>query len=178
MVDCNLKTNYATESKSMCICAEAACCTESQKSLFDIFKYGSINLWFNKSEINFVSLLWDLRTGCLKLWQNGWMNFAFQLSVFKWVFHSLCVCVCLGAVFPVCRMVKAALPVIDVFLSHQEFFFILISPYGGETAGLYIMLRERVRAVRSRYGGISLQCCFILDLLTEKNVSHYFDDWN
>lgn len=87
--------------------------------------------------------------------------------------------VCLDAVVFVCRMVKAVLPVMDVFLSRQESYF-LISPYRGESAGLYIMLRVRVRAVRSNYAGKSLHCCFIslssANKATLADVNHYFGD--
>lgn len=67
-------------------------------------------------------------------------------------------------------MVMAVLLVMDAFLSNQESYF-LISPYGVETAGLYIMLRERVKAVRSNRRGILLHCCFSALAV----VNHFFD---
>ncbi len=93
--------------------------------------------------------------------------FCFQMS-FSFPLCLSVRAVCLGAVFPLCRTLKTVLPVMDAFLSHQESYF-LISPYGVETVGLYIMLRERVKGVRSNCGGISLHCFSALAV-----VNHYF----
>lgn len=90
-----------------------------------------------------------------------------------------CWCVCVQSCLSVeldGPMVKAVLPVMDVFLSHQASYF-LISPYSGKTARLYIMLRERVRAVRSDCGDILLLCkafVIIFTVLWQQYRTYYF----
>ncbi len=66
----------------ICICAETACWTKSQKSLFDIFKYGSINLWFNKSEIDLLCFeIWEMDVTSFKIKSVEWMLlFSFLFS--------------------------------------------------------------------------------------------------
>ncbi len=90
----------------------------------------------------------------------------------------VCVCVCVRSCLSVeldGTILKTVLPVMDAFLSHQESYF-LISPYWGETACLYIILRERVKAVRSSCAVyyLTVKLCIIIFYCVLATVYDYF----